>query len=104
MILPPDGYSEELNILFFTGMSESKGLTYAISLNSYTVFIVALGCKVKGMSSDVFFMFCLGKCLTYCLSETKCRSFQGAAVSGYKKIRASIVLNGNSQAAKESGK
>ena len=49
MILPPDGYSEELNILLFTGANESKGLTYSISLNSYTVFIVALGCKVKGM-------------------------------------------------------
>ena len=32
-------------------------------------------------------MFCLGKCL----SETKCKSFQGAAISGYKKIRTSLL-------------
>lgn len=49
MILPPDRYSEELNIVFHTQANESKGLTYSISLNLHNVFIVALGYKVKGM-------------------------------------------------------
>lgn len=49
--------------------------------------------KIAQAELNIFLMFCLGKCLTQCLSETKCKSFQGAAISGYKKIRTSLVLN-----------
>lgn len=98
MILPPDRYSEGLNILFCTQANKSGGLTCSTSLNLHVVFIVALVYKVKVCKNSTGWvqtlsLFCLGKCLTCCLSETKCGSFQGGAVSGYKKIRASIVLN-----------
>ena len=47
-----------------------------ISLNLYIRFILALGCKkkvckIEQAASNIFFTYCLGKCLTYCLSEAK---------------------------------
>jgi hypothetical protein len=67
-----------------------------ISLNLYILFILALGCKKKVCKNRTgcvqhFLYILFGKMSNILFVRGK--SFQRAIVSGYKKIKRSIVLN-----------